>query len=199
MSLALLFYLSLESLSALVSLVPFISEMPYMLVFQCLLARNLSLEARCSSLCNCPALCRSWAFNGPEGAATRLYLTFIASCFSQIALTTSKSNFSMKKTTRRAMWMMTATVVMVLGREQDNTSEETRWGACSQLCYDGYPAYFPGSWLSFEEQHSSRKDHSWYRWAFPFIMWLLNQLSHYLGKSRELPQKSVTINRRNHL
>ena len=38
MSLALLFYLSLESLSALVSLVPFISETPYMLVFQCLSA-----------------------------------------------------------------------------------------------------------------------------------------------------------------
>jgi len=141
MSLALLFYLSLESLSALVSLVPFISETPYMLVFQCLLARNLSLEAWRSCLCNRPALCRSQAFNGPEGTATRLYLTFIASHLSQIALTTSKSNFLMKKTTRRAMWM----AVAALGREQDNTSEETRQGACSQLCYDGYPTYFPGS------------------------------------------------------
>ena len=115
MSLALLFYLSLESLSALVSLVPFISDMPYMLVFQCFSARNLSLEARRSCLCNRPALHGSWAFNGPEGAATRLYLTFIASHLSQIALTTSKSNFSMKKTTRRAMW--TVVVAAALGRE----------------------------------------------------------------------------------
>ena len=141
MSLALLFYLSLESLSALVSLVPFISETPYMLVFQCLSVRNLSLEVRRSCLCNRPALCGSRAFNGPEGTATRLYLTFIASCLSQIALTTSKSNFSMKKTTHRAMQTTTA----ALGRERDNTSEETRRGACSQLCYDGYPTYFPGS------------------------------------------------------
>jgi len=141
MSLALLFYLLLESLSALVSLVPFISETPYMLVFQCLSVRNLSLEAWHSFLCNCPALRGSQAFNGPEGAATRLYLTFIASRLSQIALTTGKSNFLMKKMTHRAM----RTVAVVLGREQDNTSEETRRGTCSQLCYDGYPAYFPGS------------------------------------------------------
>ena len=143
MSLALLFYLSLESLSALVSLVPFISETPYMLVFQCLSAKNLSLEARRSCLCNRPALRGSQAFNGLEGAATRLYLTFIASRLSQIALTTSKSNFSMKKTTRRAT--RTTAAAAALGREQDNTSEETRRGVCSQLCYDGYPAYFPGS------------------------------------------------------
>ena len=145
MSLALLFYLSLESLSALVSLVPFISETPYMLVFQCLLVRNLSLEVHRSCLCNCPALRGSWAFNGPEGAATRLYLTFIASRLSQIALTMSKSNFSMKKMTRRATRTTTAAAAAALGRERDNTSEETRRGACSQLCYDGYPAYFPGS------------------------------------------------------
>jgi len=103
MSLALLFYLSLESLSALVSFVPFISETPYMLIFQCLLARNLSLEAWHSCLCNHPALHGSQAFNGLEGTATRLYLTFIASHLSQIALTTSKNYFSMKKMTRRAM------------------------------------------------------------------------------------------------
>ena len=144
MSLALLFYLSLESLSALVSLVPFISEMPYMLVFQCLSVRNLSLEVRRSCLCNRPALRGSWAFNGPEGAATRLYLTFIASRLSQIALTMSKSNFSMKKMTRRAT-RTTVAAVVALGRERDNMSEETRRGVCSQLCYDGYPAYFPGS------------------------------------------------------